>query len=294
VGIVVAGAAFAAPPAGVARAQAAPLPNLPSPPGEPAPSPPAPPPPPPGDYAGPEVAPGTPPPPPPVEYVRPPPGDESWSVERVPVHAPRNSLWLGARLGVLAYGGALFANDANTGAGETTGNFIHAAGALELNVGARIAYHYIPFLALELAAGRPGPRFDGIDTKVGTSFAGIGFRWVAGDVNSVAFASELSFGFRSFHASNGGDSWSLTGFEPLRLGLGVEIRLARRFTLTPMVTFSEGILTDTSGHVSYGPHQGDGMTGPAYAGDGTIPDFAQTNYYSFLIGCGAHFDLIGD
>jgi hypothetical protein len=277
-------------PAGSAWAQG--LPSLP-PPSSDAPVPPPPPSsPPPG--ADESVPPSTPPPPPPVQYLEPPPGDESWSVERVRFRPPRNSLWLGARLGVQAYGGALFVNDLNAGSSETTGNFIRPGGALELDVGARIAYRYIPYVALEVGAARPGPRFEGIDTTVRTTFVGVGFRWVAGDLRSVAFASELSIGFRNFRASNSGGTYDLTGFELFRLGIGAEIRLAKRFTLSPMITFSDGVLTDTSGTVSYGPHQGDGMTGPPYVGSGNVPDFAQTNYFSFVLGCGAHFDLIGD
>jgi hypothetical protein len=280
-----------------ARAQPgpAPLPALPPPADEPPPSPaPTSAPPPPGAPLGPSEAPGVPPAPPPVVYVQPPHGSDGLAYEHEPTHAPRNALWLGARLGVLAYGGGLYIDDPNAGTAETTGNFIRPGGALELNVGARLARRYIPYLTFELGLGAAGRRFDGTDTRVSTTFAGIAFRYVAGDVNSVAFVSELAFGFRSFHARGDGESWSLTGFEPFRIGLGAEIRLSTRFTISPLVTISDGILTDTSGNVAFGPRQGDGLTGPPFVGNGSVPDFAQTNYYAIVFGCGAHFDLIGD
>jgi hypothetical protein len=78
------------------------------------------------------------------------------------------------------------------------------------------------------------------------------------------------------------------------VGLGAEIRLTRRFTISPMITIAGGVLTDTSGNIAFGPHQGDGLTGPPFVGNGSIPDFSQTDYYAFVLGCGAHFDLIGD
>jgi hypothetical protein len=283
-----------------AQAGGASLPPLPPPVDQPSssPSPPAPPPPaspaPAGAPAPPDAATGLPPPPPTVVYVEPPPGSDGLSIERERSRAPRNSLWVGARLGVLAYAGGLYVNDPNTGTEETTGNFIQPGPAIELDVGARLARHYIPYFMFELGLGAAGRRFDGTDTHVSTTFYGIGLRYVAGDIDTVAFVSELSFGLRSFRASNDTESWSLTGFEPFRLGLGAEIRLTRRFTISPLVTIADGVLTDTSGNIAFGPHQGDGLTGPPFVGNGNVPDLATANYYAIVFGCGAHFDLIGD
>lgn len=268
--------------------QPPPLPPLP-PAGEPPPPPPRPP--------EPQVVYTTPPPPPPVqyEYVAPPPGPPAMSRAEY-VHAPRYALWLGARLGVLAYGGGMFQDPAigsNTYA-ETTGNFVGNGLALELDVGARIERRYIPYLAVELGLVGPGHRFDQTSTTAGTSFVGIGMRLLAGDVNNVSFASELSFGFRKMQVSNDTGTWTATGFEFLRLGLGAEIRLTTHFTLSPMLTVSGGTLTDTSGSIGYGPNQGDGQTGtPSYVNGGQIPSNAQATYAAFVIGCGAHFDLFG-
>ncbi len=233
-------------------------------------------------------------PPPPVQYVyvAPPPGSVPMSRALDYVHAPRYALWAGARLGILAYGGGMFVDPSSYT--ETTGNFVGNGLALELDVGARIERRYIPYLAVELGLVGAGHRFEGTSTQAGTSFVGIGMRLLAGDVNNVSFASELSFGFRKFQVSNDTGTWSATGFEFLRLGLGADIRLANHFTLSPLLTVSGGTLTDTSGSIGYAPNQGDGLTGtPDYVNHGQIPTNEQATYAAFVLGCGAHFDLFG-
>jgi hypothetical protein len=208
------------------------------------------------------------------------------------IHAPRYALWLGARVGVLGYGGAMYVDP--SGNNETTGNFIGNGLALELNVGARIERRYIPYLAVELGLVGPGHRFEGTSATAGTSFVGVGMRLLAGDVDNVSFASELSFGFRKMQVSNDTGTWSASGFEFLRLGLGADIRLANHFTLSPMLTVSGGTLTDTSGSIGFAPNQGDGQTGtPDNVNHGQIPPGSQSNYEAIVIGCGAHFDLFG-
>ena len=139
-----------------------------------------------------------------------------------------------------------------------------------------------------------GHRFDETSTGAGTSFVGVGLRLLAGDVDNVSFASELSFGFRKLQVSNDTGTWSATAFEFLRLGLGAEIRLTSHFTLSPMLTVSGGTFTNTSGSIGFGPNQGDGQTGtPDYVNHGQITSGNQANYASFVLGCGAHFDLFG-
>lgn len=215
------------------------------------------------------------------------------AAEAEPRRAPSNALWLGARLGLLAYGGGLYVADPNTGAVETTGNFIRPGAALELDVGARLARHYVPYFGVEFGLAGPGRRFDSTDTRTSTTFAGVGFRYVAGDINTVAFVSDLSFGVRRFQASSSAGTWSAWGVELFRVGLGAEIRVTNYFTLSPLITISGGALTDTSGSISFAPNQPDGQSGPPFTGDGTIPSYAQTSYYAVVLGCGAHFDLFG-
>jgi hypothetical protein len=209
------------------------------------------------------------------------------------VRAPTYSLWLGGRLGVLSYGGGLYVNNRATGDLETTGNFVDTGAALEVDVGARIAKRYIPYLGLELGLMPAGHRFDGVSASAATTFVGGGLRYVAGDPDNVAFIGDVSFGFRKFAVSSQGSTWTATGVEIFRLGFGVEVRLMNQLTLSPTITLSGGTLTNTGGNVQFGPNQGDGQTSPPFAGGASIPQDDQTSYYAVVIGCGVHADLFG-
>jgi len=268
-----------------AGAQTEPLPPLP-PASAPAPAP--------SSAPAPPDAPSPPPGPPPViVYVAPP---------EPPVHAPHFSLWVGGRAGLLAYSGGLYVNNQETGAIETTGNFIRPGLGLELDVGARLAKRYIPYLALELDVAGAGHRFDS-STTASTLFLGVGFRYLMGDVDTVAFASDLSLGIRKFQVANASGTWTASGLEIFRLGLGAEIRVNNRFAVSPMVTLSGGTLTDTSGNISFAPNQGDGQSGPGtilptgtflpFAQNQNIPSGGQTSYYAVVVGCGGHVDFFG-
>jgi hypothetical protein len=267
------------------------LPPLP-PPGEP--PPPAPPeaqPPPVVPPPPPSAVSGTPPPPPPYAYGR-PLRRRAYVLERT--HAPTTALWLGGSGGLIAYSGGLYIDPFSTSGVETTGNFVRNGAALQADIGVRLARRYIPYVALELGFVGAGRRFDGTPTSASTSFVGVGFRYLAGDVDSVSFASDISFGWRKFQVSNGSGTWSASGLELFRLGFGADIRLSTRTTISPMITLSGGTLTDTSGNVQFTPNQPDGETQPLFTGGGPIPSDAQQTYFALVFGCGVHVDLLGD
>jgi hypothetical protein len=210
-----------------------------------------------------------------------------------PVHAPSFSLWVGGRLGVLAYWGSLYINNQATGATETTGNFVNPGLGLEVDVGARLAKRFVPYFGYEWGFVAPGHRFDGASATAHTAFYGGGFRYLAGDVDTVSFVSDLSFGFREFSVTSGSSTWTTRAFELFRLGLGAEIRISNLLAVSPMMTLTGGTASETSGNVSFGPNQGDGMTGPPFTGNAGIPGWAQTSYYAIFVGCGGHVDLFG-
>jgi hypothetical protein len=224
-------------------------------------------------------------PPPPVVYIAP----------EAPPHAPPFSLWLGARLGLLVYAGGLYVNDQATGSEETTGNFVQPGLGVEIDVGARLAQRYTPYLALEYGFVGTGHRFEGstASTSAHTSFIGGGFRYLSGNPDTISFSSEISFGVREFDVSSGSSTYSLSGIEIFRLGLGPEIRVNNLVTISPMLSFSWGAMHDTSGTVAFAPNQGDGQQSPPFSGSGNIPGWAQATYYAIFIGCGAYADLFG-
>ena len=183
----------------------------------------------------------------------------------------------------------MYYTNATTGTEERVSSFVTNGLAPEVDLGARISRRYIPYLALELGFVGPGSRFQGTQATAGTSFVGVGFRFLMGDTSSVSFASDLSLGFRKFQVTNAGSTWTASAFEFLRLGLGADIRFTDYFTISPMITLSGGTVADTSGSVAFAPNQSDGAVGTP---PGQIPNWAQTSYVSIVIGCGAHFDLL--
>ncbi len=288
-----------------ALAQQAPPPQQPPPPQQGGPLPPLPseqpqqppqgqpPPPPPPNYGPP---PQQPPPsaPPPYYYqpAPPPPGGPPtvYLEPERPTHAPKFSLWVGARLGVIGFGGYFYQN--NLGEGETTGNFVKTGMSFEADIGARLGRRYIPYLFLEHGFMGAGHRFDGSNATASTDFLGLGFRYVGGDVDSAGFLTDLAIGIRTVTISNGNDTFKMSALEIFRLGLGAEIRITTLFTLSPLAWISGGVMSDTNGQVTYGPGgQGDGLMHPDYQNGQNIDN--QRGYLAVGIGCGAHFDVFG-
>jgi hypothetical protein len=224
--------------------------------------------------------------PPPIVYYGPPPPPSR-------VHAPRYSLWLGGRLALFGFAGNFFENGA--GFAESTGNFVKSGPELALDVGARLDRRYIPYVTLEIVGLPAGHRFAG-DSNVHASsgFFGVGLRYIAGDVNTVGFLTDLSFGIRSVDVSNDatGENYRMTAFELFRLGLGAEIRVRTHVTIEPMLAIAGGSMDSTSGSITYSPQGSvDGQTHPTYEHGQSIA--TQATYYTISLGVGLHFDLFG-
>jgi hypothetical protein len=201
---------------------------------------------------------------------------------------------VGPRLSFLGFGFSFYDNQREEP--ETTGNFLGNGFATELNVGARISYHYIPYLFWEHGFMGQGHRFAGTNAHSSTDFYGIGFRYSSGDVDEVAFVTDLSIGERVVSVSEGSQSYSMSGIEFFRLGLGAEIRLATLFSISPLVSISSGSLNDSKGNVNFacGPNNGpcgDGVTNPRYT-NGQVIDESRA-YVVLSAGLGIHFDVFG-
>lgn len=204
-------------------------------------------------------------------------------------HAPKFSFYTNADLGLIGYGGYLFTNGANQP--ETSGNFAGAGLSFEVDVGARLGKRYIPYLVWEHAFLAPGHRFEGTNERAASDFLGLGFRLIAGNVDSVGFLTELGIGFRTMTIANDNETFKMTALEIARLGLGAEIRLSTLVTLTPIARLSIGQMSDSSGGITYAPNQGDGQTNVTFAG-GQIA-YAPKDYVVVGLGCGVGFDFFG-
>lgn len=263
-----------------------------------------PPPPPPGQYPAPPPQ-GYPPPPQPQYYYPPPQQPPYYYPQQQPppavqqvvhepepeTHAPKYSLWAGGRLSYVGFGFSFYENE--KGNSETTGNYLKNGIAPQVDLGARISYRYIPYVFYEHGFMGQGHRFDGGDAKSSTSFYGIGFRYVSGDVDSVAFLTDLSVGKREVTVSNGSQTYTMSGIEFFRLGLGAEIRVATLFSLSPLFSISSGAFNDTDGDIKFqcAPNCADGVNGPTYA-NGKVIENARA-YVVLSLGLGIHFDVFG-
>lgn len=204
-------------------------------------------------------------------------------------HAPEFSLWAGPRVSFTGFGFTWyrFADGSN----ETTGDLVRNGVGTELDLGVRVARRFIPYVFYEHSFLGAGRRFDGDDSASASSdYYGLGFRFLSGDVDFLSFCTDLSIGKRVVSVRNGTGTFSMSGLEVFRLGLGAEVRPSTRFTVEPMFAISGGTLDDTSGSITWAD-RGDGKVSPPYQhGD---PLASSRPYVMFSFGLGAHVDLFG-
>ncbi|HSO37074.1 MAG TPA: hypothetical protein VLT33_31330, partial [Labilithrix sp.] len=216
--------------------------------------------------------------PPPMEYTPPEP----------PTHAPKFSLWVGPRLAYQGFGFSFYRNDDNEHTPETTGNLIGNGVNTQIDVGARLSHRYIPYIFYSHGFMLAGHRFDGAsEASSSTDFYGVGFRFLSGDVDSVAFLSDISIGKRVITLKNGSEKYQMSGLEFFNLGLGAEIRVMTLFTIEPTISVSGGSLNDTEGSVTFA----DGFSHPRYQNGKTIDE--SRGYVLLSLGVGVHFDVFG-
>lgn len=241
--------------------------------------------------SAPQPAPARPAPPPPrSEPVREPPARVEYVEPEMPTHAPKYSLYTGLRASYVGFGNAFFRNE--LGGSETTGAYVGNGLSLQLDVGARISRRYMPYVFFEHGFMSQGRRFEGSNASSSTEYMGIGFRYVSGDVDEVGFLTDIAIGKRSVTVKDGSQSYTMSGLEFFRLGLGAEIRITTLFSVSPMGFVSLGALTDTTGNIRYSPQgSADGLTSPRFANGRLLEE--NLNYVVLGIGAGGHFDIFG-
>ena len=211
------------------------------------------------------------------------------------VHAPRITPCGSAAGSASSATAAACYTNPTPAAPRPTGNFVTNGLALEVDVGARVARRYIPYLGAGARPRRaPGTASMGTDAKAGTSFFGSACgSW---RVTSTTF-------LRLRPVVRLPQDPGLQRRQHLeRLGLRVPAPRASAPTSAcrPLHALADA---DALGRqpersraeaVTYAPDQGDGLPGTPFAGEhGQIPsDRSRTTPSSS--GCGAHFDLFGE
>ena len=195
--------------------------------------------------------------------------------------------------------GNAFYQDLNTGNSETTGRIVGNGPTFQLDLGARLGKAWIPYGFIEHGLLSKGGYFEGTDAHASTTFYGGGLRHVSGDPDSVAFLQDLSVGLRQVSVSRGTEKFTMSTFEWVRIGLGAEIRVHTRFVISPLASISAGSMNDAKGSVDFNFQQADlfgveGQARPRYSLSGRESIEASRPYVALMIGCGFHFDLIGD
>jgi hypothetical protein len=208
---------------------------------------------------------------------------------------PRNSLWLGARLGWFVPFGNVWARGVPTVEdngyvyyvldGEPWSNYASSGPMLELDVGARLGRSYTVFALWERAQTLSGDFDDGLDGRQDggeTDFWAVGLR-ANSDPDRIGFLTEVAIGYRrarTFFENGAEYQFTEAPFEA-RLGLGAEYRLNRLMTLSGLATVGVGGFGEVE---RVGP---DGrvtpLTRPIDEGDG---------HAWATITIGSHFDLL--
>lgn len=208
--------------------------------------------------------------------------------------APKTALWLGARLGWFVPFGNIYARSVQVG------NFVERRGVpwrdyagtgplFEVDLGLRLSHHYNVFALWERAELGDGSGDGGALGVAGNTSGGDSDFWAVGvrassDVDRVGFLSEIALGYRRARAEwDDGTTLELTkGAFEARLGFGADIRIDRRFSLSPMLTFGVGLfgrarLVSADGASTQLIQPGDDADGHGW----------------FSLQLGGHFDLAG-
>jgi hypothetical protein len=161
---------------------------------------------------------------------------------------------------------------------------------IEADVGVRFARHYIVYGFWEHAkmglgndpTWRTGQHLVGVggfgdQDTANTDFPGLGFRWSARP-DATGLVVDVGLGYRWFSETwTSGTQIDMEGFGEFRLGFGVDTRINRFFSISPLIMFSSGTFSDR--RITLPGLQSQSL--PGYAGShGTI-----------TLSVGGHFDF---
>jgi hypothetical protein len=164
--------------------------------------------------------------------------------------APSTALWAGLRGGWFVPFGTLWNDGFVVGGGccvyerRSFTDYASSGPLLEVDVGVRLSRRYNVFALWErasLGAGSLDPHAFGGQERGWTDLIGAGVRFST-NPDDLGFVLELALGYRAFTAywKDGTELRMRGGMFDARIGIGADIRLARYFALTPMLTLSSG------------------------------------------------------
>lgn len=159
----------------------------------------------------------------------------------------------------------------------------------ELDVGARLGRNYVIYLGWERAqlgsadGPSPDPSIAVNQLRSESDFFALGFR-LSADPDDVGLLLDLAIGARRFRAYYEDSTELQLTQAPLesRLGIGVEIRTNRRFSLSPMLTLGIG---------SFGKAD---WVNDAYVQNAIPANSDRLTHGWVTLQLGGHFDLIGN
>ena len=218
-----------------------------------------------------------PPPPPPINHL-----------------APRNSLWLGARVGWFFPFGNVFAQaqpvmtSAGPGyvlQGVPWRDYASSGPTFELDAGVRLSRGYTAFALWEraqLGAGSNPSGLDGPEDRAESDFWALGLR-ASSNPDRLGFLTEVAVGYRRARTLFKNDveyQFTDAPFEA-RLGLGAELRLSRLASLSSLLAIGVG---------GFGSIERINKNGNASSLTRSVDEVDGHVWVTLTIG--AHFDLI--
>jgi len=204
-----------------------------------------PPPPPPPNQPPPPVVYQPPPPPPVYGYGYPPPPQP----EPPPRFQPKFTL--GARIGTLIPGGNLVGSSGRDSSGLPMTNYVKPGLALEGDLGFHFSPSWTVYGFWEVGLLAKGNQVGNPTDNPISNFIGVGVNANTSPRGPLGFFIDVAVGYRwmTFSVENNGVSerFTYSGFEPLRLGLGMAIVVNPAFRLHVMGQFSAGAFSSSSG-----------------------------------------------
>jgi hypothetical protein len=205
--------------------------------------------------------------------------------------APREALWFGARLGWWVPFGDLWGDcveydsyGCRTVAAVPFDDYASSGPMFELDVGARLGRNYNVYALWERAQlGAGSNDVDGKQKRAETDFWGLGLR-LSTDPDDLGMLIDLAVGvrrFRTIYDSGAELRLSDAPFES-RLGLGADIRLGPKFSLSPLLTLGLGSFA-----------KADWVGTDNTIRDAVADDTARMTHGWLTLQLGAHFDLFG-